>query len=57
MSDLPLNGTGATDDSVGSFALDLTGPGVTLRYRRDGDGGTSVSGTFRHTNVDLREAA
>jgi pimeloyl-ACP methyl ester carboxylesterase len=55
--DLPLDGSGSTDDSAGTFALDLTGPGLSLRYLRDGDGGTSVSGTFRDRRVDLKRAA
>jgi hypothetical protein len=53
---LPLSGTGRTDDQAGTFQLDVTGPGDALHYERDGDGGTSVSGTFDGSRVSLTEA-
>lgn len=55
--DLPLTGTGATNDEAGTFELDVTGPGDTLHYERDGDGRTSVIGTFDGRRVSLKGAA
>lgn len=55
--DLPLSGDGATDDEAGTFELDVTGPGDRLHYERDGEGGTSVSGTFDGRTINLEEAA
>jgi pimeloyl-ACP methyl ester carboxylesterase len=55
--DLPLDGEGETDDEAGTFELDLRGPGSTLHYERDGDGGTSVTGTFDGRTVSLETAA
>ncbi len=54
---LPISGTGTVDDDAGTFALDATVAGDALRYRRNGDGDTSVTGTFRGKSVDLEEAA
>ena len=56
-SDLPLTGRGSTDDNAGTFALDVTAPGDRLHYERNGDGGTSVKGTFDGRTVSLKEAA
>jgi len=55
--DLPLTGKGATDDDAGTFVLDVTAPGDKLHYERDGDGGTSVRGTFEGNKVDQKGAA
>ena len=55
--DVPLTGTGATDDDAGTFELDATSGDDTLHYERDADGGTSVKGTFDGKTVDLKEAA
>ena len=45
--DLPVTGTGTVDDDAGTFALDATDRRRPLRYERDGDGDTSVTGTYR----------
>jgi hypothetical protein len=54
---MPLTGEGATDDEAGTFELEVAGPGDELRYVRDGDGATSVDGTFDGNQVSLKEAA
>ena len=54
--DLPLTGSGSTDDDTGTFAINVTGPAETLHYARDGDGGTTVSGTFNGSRVNLKGA-
>lgn len=46
-----------TDDEAGTFELDVTAPGDSLHYERDGDGGTSVNGTFDGKRVSLEGAA
>ncbi len=55
--EMPLTGSASADDDAGTFELDVTFAGGALRYLRDADGGTSVSGTFRGDAVDLAEAA
>jgi pimeloyl-ACP methyl ester carboxylesterase len=54
---LALSAEGETDDEAGTFELDLTGPGDRLHYERDGDGATSVDGTFDGAPVSLERAA
>ena len=55
--DLPITGKGETDDEAGSFELDLTSGDDSLHYERDGEGATSVTGTFDGRDVDLEAAA
>jgi hypothetical protein len=52
-----LTGSGAIDDDAGTFRLDVTGDGDDLRYERDADGNTQVSGTYDGESVDLESAA
>jgi hypothetical protein len=52
-----MNGKGETDDEAGSFEIDLTSGKDTLHYERDGDGNTSVKGTFGGRKVDQKAAA
>ncbi len=54
---LPLSGKGETDDETGSFEIDITSGANRLHYERDGDGNTSVTGTFGGRKVDLEAAA
>jgi hypothetical protein len=55
--DLPLVGKGETDDEAGSFEIDVTSGADKLHYVRDGDGNTSVTGTFGGRKVDQEAAA
>jgi pimeloyl-ACP methyl ester carboxylesterase len=55
--DVPLTGTGQSDDSAGTFKLDVTSGTDTLQYERSGDGATRVSGTFIGKKVNLKQAA
>ena len=56
--DLPLDGDGETDDEAGTFELDLRGPGTTLHYERDGDGGDLGDRHLRRSRtVSLKAAA
>ncbi len=44
---MAVSGTGSIDDASGVTKLDITLPGGSLRYARDGDGKTALAGTFR----------
>ena len=44
---MTVSGTGSIDDESGVTKLDITLPGGALRYTRDGDGKTTIKGTFR----------
>jgi pimeloyl-ACP methyl ester carboxylesterase len=55
--DLPLTGKGETDDEAGTFELDVTSGDDKLHYERDGEGATSVTGTFDGRKVDQEGAA
>ena len=44
---MAVSGTGSIDDESGVTMLDITLPGGSLRYTRDGDGKTTIKGTFR----------
>jgi hypothetical protein len=48
---MAVSGTGSIDDDSGVTKLDITLPGGSLRYTRDGDGKTTLTGTFRSTPV------
>ena len=56
-ADLPLTGKGETDDDAGTFKLDVTSGDDKLHYERDGEGATSVKGTFDGRKVDQEGAA
>jgi pimeloyl-ACP methyl ester carboxylesterase len=49
---MPVSGSGRIDDSTGGMTLDMTFPDGSLRYTSDGEGRTSVNGTFRGKPVD-----
>jgi hypothetical protein len=48
-----VTGTGASDDEAGTFVLDVTGEGDRLHDERDAEGGTTCSGTYDGTSIDL----
>jgi pimeloyl-ACP methyl ester carboxylesterase len=50
-ADVPLTGTGTIDDDAGTFELDVRSGADRLHYERDGDGGRSVTGTYRGKTV------
>ena len=54
---VPITGTGATNDSSGAFEMNVTSGADTLKYTRDGDGAVHVSGRYNGKKVDLQRAA
>ena len=50
--DVPLTGTGESDDNAGTFKLDVTIGTDQLEYERDADGNTKVKGTYNGKKVD-----
>lgn len=52
--ELPLTGTGSSDDEEGTFRLDAKSSADSLRYRRDGEGARSVTGAFHGRPVSLK---
>jgi hypothetical protein len=48
-----MSGSGSSDDEAGTFEIDVTGEGDRLHYERDGEGATSVNGTYDGAPVDL----
>ena len=55
--DLPLTARGETDDDAGTFEMRLSSGRDRLSYERDGDGNTSVTGTYGGKKVDEKAAA
>ena len=54
---VPITGTGATNDSSGAFEMNVTSGADTLKYTRDGDGAIHVTGRYNGKKVDLQRAA
>jgi hypothetical protein len=54
---VPITGTGSTNDDAGSFEMTITSGLDKLTYTRDGDGAVHVTGRYNGKKVDLKRAA